>query len=560
MTKRAVREPGSGDFMKVLVPGFLFLWYSVSLAQIAPEPEETLRNRIEAGEFGVGVIVGDEVLYAATALPLFYERRGYAPAWIGPESEFIDQLIWVLRRAEREGLRGTDYHLGQLVELNDRVRFDANPGLLIDMELLATDAFLTYGSHLLSGIVNPETIDPEWFANRRGADMATILQNTLDAGSIEEPIAQLLPRQSGYHRLRDALQQYREIRDAGGWKAVAHGGKLESGGSGERVRAVRNRLMLTGDLVNHVDDTTALYDEVLTEAVKRFQIRHGLDVDGVVGPSTLASMNVPVEQRIRQIIINLERWRWLPQELGSRYILVNIASFELDVVEGTETVLTMRVVVGKNFRRTPVFSDHMTYLVINPSWHVPPGIAVRDKLPEIKKDPGYLARQGMHLLQGWGAETVEVDPASVDWSVITAKNFPYRLKQNPGPMNALGQIKFMFPNKFNIYLHDTPTREHFNLTSRAFSSGCIRIQRPIDLAAYLLSEDPKWTREKIMSTLGQGNEETVRLRKPVPVHLLYWTAWAEENGGIHFRNDVYGRDKPLYEAMRETPPQPDDGS
>jgi len=525
-----------------------------SFPATSPDVEELLRNRIEAGS----IAVGDELIYASAALPLFYERRGYLPAWIGPDGDRfnLDNLLRVVTLVDNEGLRSGNYHLKRLENLLSVSGGEPNPRALVDIELLATDAFLTCGSHLLSGMVNPETIDPEWFANRRGADMALILQNALDAGSIEEAMQQLLPPQQGYMRLRGALARYREIQARGGWPSVGAGEKIEPGSEGERVVAVRTRLMMAGDLRSE-NPVGSAFDETLQQAVRKFQSRHGLDADGIVGASTIQAMDVPVENRIRQVIINLERWRWLPQELGERHILVNIANFELDVVEQQGTQLTMRVVVGKDYRRTPVFSDRMTYLVFNPSWHVPPSIAVRDKLPEIRKNPGYLPKQRMHLYKGWGAETVEIDPDSVDWSRITAKNFPYRIRQDPGPLNALGQIKFMFPNKFNIYLHDTPSRELFSTTVRAFSSGCIRVQRPLDLATYLLRDDKRWSRQKIEEVLEKGEEQTVRLTSPVPVHLLYWTAWAEEDGTIQFRPDIYGRDTALYHAMREIPPSPE---
>jgi len=282
-------------------------------------------------------------------------------------------------------------------------------------------------------------------------------------------------------------------------------------------------------------------------------MRHGLDVDGVVGSATLDALNVPVEKRVRQLIVNMERWRWLPQDLGKRYILVNIADFELDVVENSQPLMTMRVIVGRDYRRTPVFSDNMTYLVLSPYWHVPTAIAVQDILPKIQQEPGYLAKQNIRVFRGWGAETREIDPRTVNWSHVTAANFSYRLRQEPGPMNALGRVKFMFPNKFNVYLHDTPAQELFAKPERTFSSGCIRIEKPIELAEYLLQSDAKWTREKILAVADKRIEQTVRLPEPMPIHLLYWTAWADEDRTVQFRADVYARDGKLYEALIERP-------
>jgi len=535
---------------------------TVTAQTLSDQVRELLRNRIETAGVPPKITVGEEVIHASIALPLFYERRMYRPAWSEDDGPLlqVDALVKAIHEADREGLRPTDYHLAKteatLKEMrqNQEKKTPLNPRRLVDLDLLLTDAFLVYGSHLLVGRINPETIDAEWLANRREADLVSILQTALDSNQIEEGLKKLLPPQPGYGRLKRALAHYRGVAAKGGWFTVPDGPRMQKGDRGERVVALRTRLITTGDLAEEQLNNGELFDDRLEEAVQAFQRRNGLDVDGMVGPATLAAMNVPVEERIRQIEINMERWRWLPQYLGERFILVNIANFELDVVENDQPVMTMRAVVGKNYRRTPVFSDRMTYLVLSPYWHIPQGIAVQDKLPLIRKDPDYLTKENIKVFQGWGAETKEIDPKTVDWSTVTAKNFNYRLRQEPGPQNALGRVKFMFPNKFDVYLHDTPSRELFVKTVRTFSSGCIRIEKPIELAEYLLRDDPKLTREKILTTIDKGVEQTVRLAEPTPIHLLYWTAWVDEDGTVHFRNDIYGRDKLLIEALQEKPP------
>ncbi len=273
-----------------------------------------------------------------------------------------------------------------------------------------------------------------------------------------------------------------------------------------------------------------------------------------MGPATLDALNVPVNKRLRQIELNMERWRWLPRNLGKRYILVNIAGFSLDVYEDNRHMMDMRVVVGRQYRRTPVFSKDMTYLVISPYWHIPPNIALKDKLPLIRKNPGYLEQERIRVFHGAGAEMREIDAKTVDWATITGRNFSYRLRQDPGPFNALGRVKFMFPNKYNVYLHDTPSQELFAKTVRTFSSGCIRIEKPIELAEYLLKDYPEWTRERILSTADRRIERTVQIKKPLPVHLLYWTAWIDRDGRMQFRNDIYKRDELLDRALQEKIP------
>jgi murein L,D-transpeptidase YcbB/YkuD len=266
-------------------------------------------------------------------------------------------------------------------------------------------------------------------------------------------------------------------------------------------------------------------------------------------------MNVPVDERLRQMEVNLERWRWLPRSLGDPHVLVNIADFWLRVVEDGRPALQMRVVVGTQYRQTPIFSDEISYLVFNPYWHVPRRIAVEDKLPEFQRTPALVSRLGFEVLEGWGSDTKVVDPATVEWDQLSPSTFPYRLRQRPGPANALGRVKFMLPNPYNVYLHDTPARSLFDETERSFSSGCIRVEHPVDLALYLLKPNDGWTRERVEAAMGKATERSVVLRRKVPVHLLYWTAWMEDADTVHFRTDIYDRDGAVARALA-APPEP----
>jgi len=250
----------------------------------------------------------------------------------------------------------------------------------------------------------------------------------------------------------------------------------------------------------------------------------------------------------------MERWRWLPQDLGDRYILVNVANFALDVMENRQSILTMRVVAGKPTRRTPFFSAQMTNVVLSPHWYVPPTIAIQDKLPLIRRDPGYAARQNLKIFRDGPGGATRVDPRAIDWSSVSARNFPYRLRQDPGPRNALGRVKFMFPNPYHVYLHDTPSRELFARTERAFSSGCIRLEKPVELAEYLLRDDPQWSRQRILAGIEKGREQVVYLPAPIPVYLFYWTTWVSDEGVVHFRKDIYERDRVLDGALQKAVP------
>jgi murein L,D-transpeptidase YcbB/YkuD len=530
----------------------------------APSIQDLLRNRIESAGIPPKISVGEESIHAAVALPAFYERRAYRPAWINKEGYLLqaESLLKAIQAADEEGLRPNDYHLNKIehllseIQQTPKILKPRNPGTLVDLDLLLTDAFLIYGSHLLAGRINPERIDPEWFVSRREADLVQVLEEALTYAEIEKTLKSLLPLHADYARLREALVLYRKTSANGGWPFVPPGPQLKKGDQSDQISILRKRLAAEGFIEEPTSGAIPLFDDELEQALKRFQIQNGLEADGILGKQTTEALNITSEDRIRQIIVNMERWRWLPQDLGSRYILVNIAGFYLDVTENQKPVLAMPVVAGKPYRRTPVFSDRITYLVMNPYWVVPKTIAEKDILPKVKKDPTFLVKQNFKIFQGWGADTQEIDPQTVDWQGVKAVNLNVRFRQDPGPHNALGRVKFMFPNQFDVYLHDTPSRELFAKARRDFSSGCIRIEKPVELAEFLLRNHPDWPPEKIRLALTGDEfvEKTVKLHEPVNIHILYWTVWVGKDDLIHFGPDIYDRDKALDEAMREPPP------
>jgi L,D-transpeptidase YcbB len=537
----------------------------VDLRSPAELVAERIRTRIEAAGVVMELRAAGEPVYASLVLPSFYERRLYRPAWSderGP-TRLADDLIDALRRADLEGLRSEDYHLAGIEAVLAAVRADAKRGPALapdrwaELDLLLTDAFLVYGAHLLAGRVNPETLRPEWVSNRRTADIAVVLDAALASGNVAGALDGLDPPEVGYRRLREALARYRAVAAAGGWPVIpdGEGATLHPGDRGAQVKALRQRLRLEDGLVGEAEDQDGdLFDAGLEQALEKFQRRHGLTADGGVSTATRAELNVPVERRVEQLELNLERWRWLPKDLGRRHIIVNIAAFELEVMDGDSLVMSMRVVVGRPFDRTPVLSDTMRYLVLNPYWHVPSNIATTELLPKLKRDRSYLARYKLRVFPSSQLDAQEIDPATVDWSTITATHFPFVLRQDPGPRNALGRMKFMFLNKYHIYLHDTPARPLFEETQRDFSHGCIRIQHPIELAVYLLRNDPRWDRDALLAALDDAEDRSVPLPEPVPIHLLYWTAWADADGTIQFRRDIHDRDAPLFTALRAPPP------
>ncbi len=490
-------------------------------------------------------------LHSLEYLIPFYVRRDYRAAWLDADGKPLpaaDSLLRTLSQAEREGLRSADYpnaHLRKLYEALQRDTVAPTAGRLADFDLLFTDTFLTYGSHLLSGRLPPRKIDPDWAIKPRSHDLAEVLERALADDTLVESLQALAPRGKGYAQLREMLQRYRTIEQSGGWPVVGSA----KGAQGSQVGRLRARLQASGDLPEGQQDQpgkNATYDKSLADALRRFQKRHGLRETGTVNTATLAALNVPMSQRMRQVELNMERWRWLPDDFGPRYILVNIPSFKMSVFEDGKQVMESKVVVGRQERQTPTFTANMAYLVLSPKWYVPRSIAVKDKLPQLKRNPYALKGQKIRIYNSGGQE---IDPGSINWSAVSANSFRYQLRQDAGPRNALGGIKFMFPNPYSIYLHDTPSRELFSRNQRTYSSGCIRISNPVELADYLLKHDPKWNKDTIKTAATSGKQRVVRLPEEVPVYLLYWTAWVDDEGLLHFRDDIYQRDKPMVRAL-----------
>ena len=516
------------------------------------EVRERLQERIGSADTPSLTTVNEEVICACGPLADFYRSRAYHPAWSTAKvpSPLADVLVAELREAGTHGLKPQNYHLEPIEAMLAEARTEApRPKTLAELDILLTDAYLLYASHLLAGHVNPETLGAEWYIRRPEADLVKLLQNALESGDIAGSLSSLLPPGNGYGMLRDALRQYRDLVAQGGWPSIPDGPTLRPGDSTPRVAALRARLTATGELAPALTEGEEFDNEVM-QAVIRFQLRHGLDPDGTVGPRTLAALNVTAEELEKRILVNLERMRWLPPELGSRYIMVNVADFRLDVMEEGHPVLTMRAIVGRPYRQTPSFTAKLNHLIFSPYWHIPHSIAVKDFLPKIQKDRRFLARQKIQVFRG----ASRIDPKAVNWHRLSEDNFPYRLRQDPGPLNSLGRIKFMLPNRFNVYIHDTPSRELFDKAVRDFSSGCIRIDKPVELAEYLLADDPEWTSESILAAMDQQKEKTVRLRRPIPVYFLYSTAWVDEEGTLQFRDDLYGRDALVAAALEAPPP------
>jgi murein L,D-transpeptidase YcbB/YkuD len=499
-------------------------------------------------------------LCGSDVLPGFYRARNSEPAWIDDDLELAQARAYVaaLRGVADDGLDPENYHLSSLEALireTDEAR-RADPAsvsseTLADLEMLLTDSFLLCGSQLVHGQVNPETVESEWHIKGRVEDLAATLEKGIAGRDISGALDSLRPRLAVYRGLREAYRDYRDLAKSGGWEALPPGPKLKAGDRGPRVEALRKSLEARDDLSLSEDPGRDVFDGRLEEALKVFERRHGLPPDGVLGDAVTAALNVPVDRRLTQIRANLERWRWVSPDMGDRYILIRVADFRLSVYEKGEEVLTMPIIVGRAYRRTPDFSARLKYVEINPYWSVPTKLARQDILPLIKKDPDYCARMGMRVFEGWGADAREIDPASVDWSRIGPGDLTYHFRQDPGLHNALGRIAFRFPNKYDVYMHDTPERQLFERTVRDFSSGCIRLSRPMDLAVYVLRDDPQWTRDGLQAGIDSLRNRLIPVPEELGVHLIYWTAWRDGLGLVNFRDDIYGRDATLIKALAQ---------
>ena len=521
-----------------------------ALAQALPLAlQQALAGELTGGIAAAGT---DDELETLTVLERFYSARGYRPLWVletsaGPRAETLSQ---VLIAADLDGLDPLDYRADQVAALLGATA----PEDLARLEALLSLGLVRYAADLGQGRITPHIADPELFVFREEVKKADVLEAAAVAADLHSFIDGYRPQTVRYDRQKVALAEYRALALQGGWQPIPGGETLKPGMTDPRVGLLRQRLRLVGDLKPQDDLAESggdanLYDAALEPAVTWMQYRHGLAQDGAVGDKTLAALNVPIETRIEQMVLNLERRRWMPDDLGQRYIFVNLADFLLKLVDEPRTLLDMPVVVGKPFHHTPIFSHVMTYVEINPYWNVPPSIARAELLPKIKQDISYLKRNNYVLFSDWSSGATVVNPQSVDWSQVNAQSFPYKLRQDAGDGNALGRVKFMFPNRFNIYLHDTPAKALFGRAERDFSHGCVRVQDPALLAEVVLQGTEGWDRARIDAAIASGERTIVTLKEPLPVHISYLTSWVNKDGSVHFRNDVYGRDTALAEAL-----------
>lgn len=466
--------------------------------------------------------IGDERLYEVEDLSRFYEKRSEGVNWKLAQAE---EMLNAIEATKTRGLDPFNYHWKAIQILN--TNSISTNAISIEQDLLLSDAFLHLAHDLANGKVKPPA---HWKLKRPSINTVDLLDQALDSNNISTILFSVEPQSLQYQIMVETIQNYRQIALNGGWKELSDGPRLSRGSSGDAVAAIRRRMKSSGEFFDKGEDEM-VFDDLLDQAVRHFQQTHGLKVDGIIGPATLEQLNVPVEKRIRQLEVNLERMRWITDDLGERHIQINIPAFELTAFVQNNEWLTMHVIVGKSDWRTPDFlSSEITYLETNPYWYVPAEIANKEIWPKVAKNKNYLKKNRLHVVK------------RADGSLM--------LRQTPGTGNSLGQIKIHFANDFGCYLHDTPEKRLFDKSDRALSHGCIRLENAVELAEYLLIGDPEWDREKLENAIENDLQKKIILSEPVPISIVYFTAWVDVSNTVQFRKDIYGRDSILDQEMK----------
>ena len=480
----------------------------------------------------------------------FYRERKFKLGWF-KNHELVPQaqkMFSVISKSYEEGLDPKDYQLinleERLKELENSKRDTAKFNDLerkLDLALSAT--YFNFADDYYRGLVVPkENRGVEWDIKSNKIKLHKALMTLLGERKSKYPYAEFGSLHPEYANLKKALIRYREIQKNGGWPSIPANTVLKPGQQSTVVPLLNKRL---ADLLPKTEGAvidSSTYSPTLVEAVKRFQQLHGQKPDGNIGPATVKLLNVPVQNRIRQIIINMERWRWIPKSFEPSYLLVNIPEYKLHVIEKSKEVMNMNVIVGKVLHETPIFSDRLENVVLSPYWNIPPDILREEIAPKVTSDPGFLDRMDMEIVTHKGEA---VDASSVDWSQAGNDDFEYIVRRRPGPKNDLGDVKFIFPNDNNVYLHDTPHDELFSQSKRGFSHGCVRVERPLELATYLLRDVSGWDKGRIMQQISTREEKYVKVKQKLPIYLVYFTSAADANGNVQFFEDIYGHDQKL---------------
>jgi murein L,D-transpeptidase YcbB/YkuD len=532
----------------------VFLLFISSFKIVADENlKEMIRVYLENKPMGERYQIDKSKLFSSVLLPKFYGDRVFSSAWIqnGKLNSQALQVMKFIREIHTHGFTPNDYHLKALefYAIKFRTPIPLNLRDLLHIEVLLTDACLLLGSHLYFGKVDIEKAVADWHIQRKDPDLKIDerLAKSLESNLVLSYFEGLMPQFDAYKALVAHLSFWLNESDAH-WKELKTDKAIRPNEKHVLIETIRKKLCYLEYPCN--DTLSDVYSPDLVPSILLFQEDNGFNKDSVIGKNFLSILSLKPSERIKTLRVNLERLRWLPSDFPEKYIIVNIANQQLDFIGNNDTLLSCRAIIGKTYRTTPVFSARMTYLVFSPTWTVPPGILAADVIPQLKKGPEYLQKNKMRILKMNGTE---VEYNAIDWKKVSANRFPYLIKQDPGPHNSLGLVKFMFPNTYNVYIHDTPNRSLFLKDDRAQSSGCIRIEKPFDLARLLLSGTGRWNDSTIYEAMHAGRERTVSLPSPLPVFVVYLTAWTQTNGKLAFRKDIYQRDDEIFIALNEKP-------
>jgi murein L,D-transpeptidase YcbB/YkuD len=527
---------------RLLTTGFVFLfWATQTLA--SPASAAVIGQRIEQLASEGRLQIQGRNIAAGEILQAFYAERQYQPAWGDPEK--ANQLVALIEASATHGLNPNDYFQSQIGRALMTPAGSRKAEQEADTDILMTDALLRYAFHRAFGKVNSKAIDNDINFKRqlfRNNPPEVSLKHAMASKSLDSFIESGLPQGLLYQSLRAVLVEYLAIASDGGWEPIPPGAVLHAGDRDARVPALRRRLAITADLPAHADMKSETYDEDVILAIKSFQLRHQLNIDSVAGANTLAALNVPVEKRIDQLRLSLERLRWVQGEVTDDLVAVNIAGFRVFLIQDGKITWNSRAMVGKTYRQTPVFRGDMAYMEFNPTWTIPPGILRNDIL---QKDPAYLANNNMSVIDHEGKT---IDSSTVNWQSYSG-SIPYMIRQEPGPQNALGTVKFIFPNQHFVFIHDTPHRELYVNRERAFSSGCIRIQDPLRLAELILKDPQKYGRSELEAIVDGASTQRILLKQKLPVLILYLTASIDEDANVRFYDDIYKRDQRILDAL-----------
>jgi murein L,D-transpeptidase YcbB/YkuD len=547
--------------MKSFLFGILFLC-SVSMSfgfQESLDPvSNQLRTKLELKNPGEKILVMGKELKSGVMIHTFYADRNFEEIWSGDGIllELAYEMRFEIRQSKYDGLNPENYNLSliesffQTFEANKEAQKENEPGDLASFDLLLTNSFFALAEHLERGKIDPSQLKGRWNIERKPqrGNYRELLAKAIVEKDVRRNLESLYPSFIIYKKGREVLRALDERRktDTLDWKPVKVDKSIKVGDSNSSVPALRDRLSYWGHLPDYNPVDLKVYDSAMYKGVIDFQKKNGLEPDGAIGKNTAAGLNSSPSVLMDKAAVNLERLRWLPDTIQNlEMIFVNIANYKLDYINKLDTLFSAKVIVGKLYHESPIFTAPMSYIVFSPYWNIPSSIARKEIIPAIRRNSNYLREKNMEVVNYSGRI---IDPNTVNWS---SRSFPYMIRQRPGGGNSLGLVKFMFPNSYNVYIHDTPTKSLFDRENRAMSHGCIRLQNPAKFAEILLKADPDWNPEKIEEAMNRKSELIVNLQRKIPVVLLYLTFWADSNGNPHFRPDIYNRDEEVLTLLKK---------